>query len=125
MKILIVDDNDRMRHLIRNLIQDLAEEIDERRDGSEVLAAFAGRPPDWVLMDISMKEMDGLTATQQLRAAYPKARVIIVSNYDDAVIRQEARSAGACGYVTKANLWELRQILGGAKLTEPSAGSAR
>ena len=37
--------------------------------------------PDWVLMDIKMKEMDGLMATMQIKAAFPEARIIIVTAY--------------------------------------------
>ncbi|MBI4580970.1 MAG: response regulator transcription factor [Planctomycetes bacterium] len=117
MRVLIVDDNDRMRQLIRGLITDLAEEIDERSDGAQALTAYAASRPDWVLMDLSMKDVNGLTATRQIRAAFPAVKIIIVTSYDDPYLRQEALSAGACGYVVKANLLELRRLL-----TESSGG---
>ena len=58
-----------------------------------------------------MKGLDGLAAVRQLRAAFPEARVVMVSNYDDAELRAEAAQAGACGYVAKSDLAALRQFL--------------
>ena len=63
-------------------------------------------------MDVEMAEKDGLTATREICAAYPKARVVIVTNYDGEEMREAAKRAGACGFVMKENLLELRDILG-------------
>lgn len=111
MKLLIVEDSAEMRRLIRRVLKDLASEISECEDGSEVLASFARADPDWVLMDIGMKGMDGLTATRQLLARWPEARVLMVTNHNDEMLRSEARAAGARGYVLKENLIEVRQML--------------
>jgi len=62
-------------------------------------------------MDIKMKKKDGLAATTQIKSAFPSARIIIVTGYDDTSLRQAAQTAGACAYVHKENLLELRQIL--------------
>ena len=64
-------------------------------------------------MDIRMKEVDGLTATQQITTVWPDARVVIVTSYNDASLREAARQASACGYVLKEDLLELRSILAG------------
>jgi CheY-like chemotaxis protein len=112
MKVLIVDDNKQMRQEIRSLIADLADEFFECADGSEAFAAFSAHRPDWVLMDLAMKGMDGLTATRQILDAWPDARVAIVTIYDDAGLREAARRAGASAYVVKEDLISLRQILG-------------
>ena len=58
-----------------------------------------------------MKEVDGLTATRQIKAAWPDARIMIVTNYDDPQLRQSALLAGACEYVTKENLLAVRRVL--------------
>ena len=112
MKLLIVEDNAHMRRWLGSLVQDLAEEIHECRDGSEALAAYTRHHPDWVLMDIKMPQTDGLTATRQIKAAWPEAKIIIVTEYGDAELRAAAQRAGACGYVVKENLSELRWLLG-------------
>ena len=101
-----------MRREIRLFVSDLAEEIGECSDGAAALAAYAAHRPDWVLMDIMMAEVDGLTATRQIKAAHPEARIMILTGHDDADLRAAARSAGACEYVTKENLLEVRRILG-------------
>lgn len=62
-------------------------------------------------MDIAMKETDGIAATKAIREAYPDANVIIVTNYNHADLREAARAAGACDYVLKENLLEIRETL--------------
>ena len=113
MKLLIVEDHPAMRRLLRRMLADLAEEIIECQDGCEVLETYTRCQPDWVLMDIEMKQIDGIRATRQLMTAFPDAKVVTVTNYDDRVLRTAAQQAGACGYVLKDNLLELRGLLVG------------
>ena len=108
MKLLIVEDNSGVRHVIRAMVANVAEEIRECGDGAEALAAYAAERPDVVLMDIEMKTMDGITATRHIVAADPSARVIMVTDYDQPDLREAADQAGACGYVVKDNLLELK-----------------
>ena len=111
LNILIVDDHAEMRQLIRSMLSDLASEVNECTDGSQALAAYREHIPDWVLMDIRMKELDGIDATRQLRAAFPEARVIIISEMGNAAFRKAAQEAGACAYVLKENLLTLPSML--------------
>jgi CheY-like chemotaxis protein len=111
MKLLIVEDNPEMRRMLRRIVIGLAADVTECEDGSTALAAYAQAQPDWVLMDIEMKAMDGITATRQIVAAWPQARVVIVTSHDHQELRNAAEAAGACGYVLKENLLELRQRL--------------
>lgn len=111
MKLLIVDDNPEVRRVLRRLLSGVADQVTECDDGDAVLAAYADCQPDWVLMDIEMKRLDGIAATEQLLIREPAARVLIVTNYDNAGLRQAAQRAGARGYVLKENLFELQQTL--------------
>jgi CheY-like chemotaxis protein len=113
MKLLIVDDNASVRRLIRSILANRAHEIHECADGVDALTAYTELHPDFVLMDISMKGLDGITATRQIKAAHPGARVIIVTDYDEAPLREAARVAGACGYVLKENLFDVDRLLDG------------
>jgi CheY-like chemotaxis protein len=111
LSLMIVEDNEPMRRMIRSIVADLADRIDECGDGVEACALYAGSRPDWVLMDIAMPVMDGITATRRITAAFPDARVLIVTDYDDAELRARAQEAGACGYLIKENLLDLRLML--------------
>jgi CheY-like chemotaxis protein len=110
MKMLIVDDNPAMRRLIKRIIHDLAEVI-ECKDGSEAVALYERHRPDWVSMDIRMKQLGGIEATRQIIASHPDARVVIVTEYDDPRLRVSAREAGACRYLTKDDVSSLREII--------------
>ena len=111
MRLLIVEDNGQMREMIKFFLRDLAEEIAERSDGSEALAAYREFAPDWVVMDIGMGKLDGIEATRQIVSAFPLARIVMLTQYDDLALRQAASEAGAQGYFTKGNLLPLREML--------------
>jgi two-component system response regulator DegU len=90
----------------------MVSEIEECGDGAEALDAYHRCLPDWVLMDIEMDRIDGITATGEILLSYPRARVVIVSKYDHDQTREAARKAGACGYVLlKENLMVIRELL--------------
>jgi len=112
MKLLIVDDHSAMRRMIGKVVSDMVSDIEECGDGAEALAAYDKSRPDWVLMDIEMSRLDGITATQEILLAFPGAKIVIVSKHDDEQLREAARIAGACGYVLKENLIAIREVLG-------------
>lgn len=109
--LLIVDDNKQVRRMIRSLVEDLETEFCECDDGAQVLSAYEEFQPDWVLMDVAMKQTDGLTATKQIKAIFPAAKIIIVTNYTDAKTRAAAMDAGASAFCGKDDLMGLRSLL--------------
>jgi CheY-like chemotaxis protein len=111
MKLLIVEDNPSVRRVIRNIVTTIADEIYECEDGADALPAYIAHEPDWVLMDIVMKNMGGLTATKLIKDRYPDAKIMIVTNFDEPDLRESARQAGACGYILKENLFEALRLL--------------
>jgi CheY-like chemotaxis protein len=111
MNILIVEDSAPMRRMIHSLVAPLALNIFECSDGGEALAVYQAHQPDWVLMDLRLGQVDGITATQKICDAYPQAKVVIVTNYDDPALRAAAADAGASGYILKDDLYQLPLIL--------------
>ena len=122
---MIVDDNAQVRRVIRRICQDFADRFCECADGAEALAVYRTEQPDWVVMDVSMEAMDGLTATRQILAAFPTARIVIATRFDDAQMRDAARQAGACGFILKDNLLELRTIFNAPQTNQPRPTTAK
>lgn len=110
-KILIVDDNRGARAMLRQFLGGDAGEFRECEDGADALAAYENFQPDFVLMDFEMKRVNGLAATRLIRAQFPEAAVLIVTNHDEPALRAAATGAGARGFVLKHDLLSLRSLL--------------
>ena len=125
MTILVVDDNSMMRKMIRSLLEDLGLRILECGDGAEACSLYETYRPDWVLMDLAMRPMDGLSATRVIVGRFPEARIVIVTQHDDAATRARAFQAGACAFIAKDDLRPLRPlIVGTGRPDEPAGGTA-
>lgn len=111
MKIMIVDDSGKMREVIKNVLALPNAEFIECEDGGEAISRYSQELPDWVLMDLSMKRVDGISAANELLAIYPDVKIIIVTDYNDKVLRLRAKEVGAFAYVLKENLHELPIIM--------------
>ena len=103
IRVLIVDDDALVRAALAMLLagaEDIAV-VGEAKDGSEVMDAAAATEPDIVLMDIRMPTVDGLAATELLRAQDDPPEVIVLTTFeaDDYVLR--ALRAGASGFLLK------------------------
>lgn len=111
MKLLIVEDNPQMRRLIIQFVQKPNDSVFECEDGSKALIAYCEHLPDWVLMDIEMPVTDGISATREIIARFPEAKIVIVTDFNSMSLREEAKTAGACEFINKENLFELRRLL--------------
>lgn len=105
MKILLVEQNPTLRGLLRSILELGHADIAEASDAAAALRAFSDYHPDWVLMDMTLREMDGLDATRLIKQAHPEARVMIVADQDSLALRKKARDAGAGGIIVKENLY--------------------
>lgn len=111
MKVMVVEDHAPMRTLIRNALRLPDADVIECASGSEAVARYAETHPDWVTMDCRMEPIDGITATVRLRACDPRARIVIVTSWDDPALRLAARAAGAEEYLLKDHLHRLAEIV--------------
>lgn len=102
MRILIADDHALFRDGLRSLLRTEGHEIvAEAKNGREAIQLAHQHKPDVVLMDLSMPEMDGLTATRTIVAELPEVKVIIVTASDEDMNLFEAIRGGAQGYLMK------------------------
>lgn len=101
--LLLVDDHALIRAGVRALIQDMPgyTVVGEASDGAQLLEKFSALQPDIVLLDLSMKYTGGLDALQQLKATYPKSKVLILSMHTDPELIMRALESGAHGYLLK------------------------
>jgi CheY-like chemotaxis protein len=111
MKVMIVDDNTEMRGLVRSLLNEVASEFVECGDGREAVAVFESERPDWTVMDVAMKVMDGLTATRLITSKFPGSHIMIITQHNNPKLRERALEVGAAGFLLKENLMDLRPAL--------------
>jgi DNA-binding NarL/FixJ family response regulator len=114
MTILIADDSTQMRQsMIRFLLKHMPDHHTflEAADGEEAVALYDRSTPDWVLMDVEMKPVNGLAASRSIMAHHPSARIVIVTSYDNRGYREAAQNAGARAYILKSDLQQLITIM--------------
>ncbi len=103
MTLLIADDNDGIRNMLKSMTGEFFTEVFECANGKSACELSLEKKPDWILMDILMPGMDGLEATRKITRVNPDAKIIIVTNFDSDGLRRKAKEAGARSYILKEN----------------------
>ncbi len=100
---LIVEDQDYMRRMLREFLQTAFPDknILEAGDGRSALALCTERQPGIVLMDIGLPDTNGIELTAQIKTMLPDTAVIIVSNQTGSAYTERAKAAGAFAYISK------------------------
>src|SRR5688572_33468184 len=112
--ILIVDDFDDTRLLLRTWLEKKGYRVIEAEDGQAAVSTAESRRPDLIIMDVEMPELDGLSATRQIRGlpGFEHVPIIAVSAYGAHQFREEALTAGCNEYVsTPFEPDELEQLI--------------
>lgn len=100
--IMIVDDSSLMRKMLKEVLNTAGHRIvGEAKNGHDAIALYPSIRPDVVTMDITMREMDGLSTARQIFQLDPRARIIFLSNLNDERYCEEAKQLGAVGFVNK------------------------
>ncbi|MEF2095491.1 response regulator [Bacillus sp. CFBP9009] len=101
-RILIVDDAAFMRMMIKDILSKNGFEIvGEAADGSQAVEKYKETHPDLVTMDITMPEMDGITALKEIKKVNPQAKVIMCSAMGQQAMVIDAIQAGAKDFIVK------------------------
>lgn len=114
MKILIVDDHADMRKMIKSVLMSVgrkSEDFIECESGEEAILQYGNHHPDFVLMDIHLKQMNGFMATEQIMKNDPQAKVIFISSFHSPSIVNQVNKFHTLGFVSKDNLAELEKFL--------------
>lgn len=99
--ILIADDDEPVRHLIRAGLEGAGYDVAEAANGVEAIRAANATPFDLVITDILMPEKDGLETIVHLRKRSPGLKVIAISGYENALFLADARGLGAARVLPK------------------------
>jgi two-component system chemotaxis response regulator CheY len=100
-KILVVDDAEFLRVRITKILTGSGHQVIEADNGLNAVNEYRNGHPDAVLLDITMPEMDGLSALKEIRSRDPKARVVMLTALGQESIVLEAIKFGAKDFVVK------------------------
>jgi DNA-binding NarL/FixJ family response regulator len=124
--LMLVEDHTLVRSGIASLLRGAADfkVIGEAGEGRDALAMFEKLRPDFVLMDVQMKSLNGIEAARRIRATSDDVKIVMLSMHGDAQYVFESLKAGANGYVLKDAaftelLTALRTVAGGRRYLSP------
>src|SRR5579862_9922328 len=101
MRLLVVDDDRALREVLRRALQLAGYEIELADSGATALAQIAATPPDAVVLDIGLPDLDGLDVCRLLRAEGNRVPVLMLTARDAVADRIEGLDAGADDYLVK------------------------
>ena len=99
--ILVVDDEEAIVSSLSSILQDEGYEVSVAKSGAEALKIYMGDPPDLMLLDIWMPDMDGLETLRRIREVVPTAQVMVMSGHGSIETAVKAIKLGAYDYIEK------------------------
>src|SRR5437764_7003028 len=105
ISVLLVDDHPIVRQGYRRVLESQGDlhVVAEADNAADAYGAFKAHDPDVIVMDISMPGASGLEAIRNIRARDPRARILVFTMHNEAVLVKAAFNAGASGFVTKSS----------------------
>ena len=106
VRILVADDNAAVRHYLRSLLelQNSWRVCDEARTGSEALERVKENPPDVILLDFQMPDLNGIDVARQVTKLFPEIPILMVTIHLSNQLTEEARKAGIRGVCSKTDV---------------------
>jgi DNA-binding NarL/FixJ family response regulator len=105
-RVLIADDHRAVNEVLKRILSTEFEVVGVVEDGLSLLSAAAALSPDVIVADISMPQMDGFSALQQLKGKNPDVKVILISMFREPAFVSIALEEGASGFVLKHSAYE-------------------
>ena len=111
MNYLIVDDHPMTRQAVIESLREPGDAFAEAGTGEEAIAYCRENTLDWVIMDVKMSGKGGLFASREITARRPATRIVVISQYDNQLVADQARAAGAIDFISKDRIADLLEIL--------------
>ncbi len=104
MNLMIVEDSEIVRVVLRQLLVEVPHAVvtGEFEDATSAVAGIQENPPDLLLLDIELRQGNGLEVLQAIKVTHPTITVFVVTNYADAIFADRYLSAGASAFFDKS-----------------------
>ncbi len=100
-ELLIVDDNEGVRHLVSRWLERAGFSVSQAKDGAEAMEVIRSSPPDVVLADIRMPKINGLELARMVKRDFPSIKVVLMTAYSSPQTIAQARREGVDDYLEK------------------------
>jgi len=100
-KLLIVDDNEGVRHLVSRWLERAGFRVEEASDGAEAVEMVRKDPPDVILADIRMPKIDGIELARIVKSEFPHVKIILMTAYSSPQTIAQAKREGVDDYLEK------------------------
>ncbi len=107
VRLMFVDDHPGFGEAVKRLLAPFEAEFGKSAESSAAVSKRPPPEPEIVLVDIPLQGSNCLSATAEIRTAFPDARVFMVAEHEDPALRRAASQVGADGYLLKNDPWHL------------------
>jgi DNA-binding NarL/FixJ family response regulator len=113
VRILVVDDNPAVRHYLRAILEQQSawQVCDEARTGGEALQRVKKSPPDLILLDFQMPDVNGLDVAQQITQIFPEIPILMVTIHLSRQLSEAAKNVGIRGACAKSDIGSIVQAV--------------
>jgi len=111
MTVLLVDDHHGIRELEKSIFSSLFDTFYESTSGENAITIYKTYKPDWVLMDYKMRGITGIEAVKKIKENDGGAKIIMVSQFEDADLKKKAFDSGVVAFIPKEKLSAIKNII--------------